>query len=332
MPRLPRGLRVRKHLGYVRRYPGVMPRAALNYAQLLALRRPMLRGVELAVTYRCNCACEHCSAAGLRAAGGAEPSAAQVLDAVRQCRRMGALNINLTGGEALLRPDLEDIVRGSGPRSAVISLATNGLLLSAERAASLARAGLSIVTISLDAAEAAEHDRRRGHPGCFEAALAAGEHARAAGLEVFFCTILMKHHLLDGQADRLVAMTRERGATLTVNMPWAVGGWENHDQVLLGDDEQAAFRALVAQPGVRWEGCSNYLKEGCPAGIEKIYITAAGEVTPCTGLHRSFGNVFQKPLAAIWAAMRAQEPFHQVNQGCLAADPDFLRRMAREAE
>ena len=224
MPRLPRGLRVRKHLGYVRRYPGVMPRAALNYAQLLALRRPMLRGVELAVTYRCNCACEHCSAAGLRAAGGAEPSAAQVLDAVRQCRRMGALNINLTGGEALLRPDLEDIVRGSGPRSAVISLATNGLLLSAERAASLARAGLSIVTISLAAAEAAEHDRRRGHPGCFEAALAAGEHARAAGLEVFFCTILMKHHLLDGQADRLVAMTRERGATLTVNMPWAVGG------------------------------------------------------------------------------------------------------------
>ncbi len=324
-PTLPRGARVRKHLGYLRRYPGVMPRAAVNYLRLLALRRPVLRGVELAVTFRCNCACEHCSAARLRAQGGQDPSTAQVLDAIRQCRGLGALNINLTGGEALFRDDLEAIVRGAGPRSAVVSLATNGVLLSSERARSLARAGLSIVTISLDAADPAEHDRRRGHPGCFEAALAAAEHAQAAGIQVFFCTILMKHQIADGQAERLVELAGERGAMLTVNVPWAVGGWEQQDQVLLGPDELETFRALVARPGVRWEGCSNYLREGCPAGIEKIYVTADGEVMPCTGLHRSFGNLHRQPLAEIWAAMRAREPFGRVNPGCLAADPDFQR-------
>ena len=329
-PRLPRGARVRKHMGYLRRYPGVMPRAAVNYLRLLALRQPVLRGVELALTFRCNCACEHCSAARLRSSSGGDPCTGQVLDTIRQCRELGALNINLTGGEALFRDDLETIVRGAGPRSAVISLATNGVLLDAARARSLARAGLSIVTISLDAADPEEHDRRRGHPGCFEAALRAGEHARAAGIQVFFCTILMKHHIADGQAQRLVELARGRGAQLTVNVPWAVGGWEDQQDLLLDAGEQAAFRSLVAQPGVRWEGCSNYLREGCPAGIEKIYITAAGEVMPCTGLHRSFGNVHSEPLAEIWAAMRAREPFHRVNEGCLAADPDFLRTLSRE--
>ena len=312
---------VRRHLVFLRRYPLIIPRVAKNYLDL-ARGRPVLRGVELALTYRCQCRCQHCSAGALRRAGlGPELTTREAESIIDQCLALGALNINLTGGEALYREDLGRLIQRARPRSTVVSVATNGILLTAARARMLSRCGARIVTISLDSPHADQHDRRRGHEGCFEAALRAGDNAREAGLDVFFCTILMKEQLRNGDIHRLIRLARGRGAMLTVNVPWAVGSWEGRDDLLLDEGEQAQFWRIVAQPGVRWEGGSNYLQEGCPAGVEKLYITAHGEVMPCTGLHRSFGDARRRPLAEIWAEMRGTPPFHRINRRCLAADP-----------
>jgi len=316
-----------KHGKYALRYAYVLPRVARNYVRLVVLRKKVLRGVEFALTYRCNCRCGHCSAAHLRD----RDRRPLPLDAVRrtlaQCRDLGALNINLTGGEVLMRDDLDELVSAAGPRKAVVSVATNGILLDAARARRLKRLGVRIVTISLDSADPEAHDRSRGHAGCFQKVMEAVDHASAAGLEVFLCTIMTPENLQSRDIYRMVDLAADRGVTITVNVSCAVGGWRKCKGILLSPEDLRVFDEIVAAPHVRWEGGSNYLREGCPAGVEKIYISPYGDVMPCNFTHISFGNVAEEPLAAIWERMIRAEPFDRIHARCLVgADRGFQER------
>ena len=316
-----------KHGKYALRYGYILPQVARNYLRLVVLRRKVLRGVEFALTYRCNCKCSHCSAAHLRDGERAPLSLEVIRRTLAECRQLGALNINLTGGEVLMRPDLDDLVRAAGPRRAVVSLATNGILLDRDHARRLKRLGVRIVTISLDSADPDAHDRSRGHEGCFRKVLEAVDHAKEAGLEVFLCTILTPENLQSRDIYRMVQLAADRGVTITVNVSCAVGGWRKCKGILLSPEDLAVFDEIVAMPHVRWEGGSNYLKEGCPAGVEKIYISPYGDVMPCNFTHISFGNVAEEPLGVIWERMVREEPFNRIHARCLVgADADFQER------
>ncbi|NLH47475.1 MAG: radical SAM protein [Myxococcales bacterium] len=319
--------RVWKHLKYPWRYPGIVPRAAGNYFRLFVLSQPRLRAVEFALTYDCSCRCEHCSAALLKKHGGPLLDTAEVCDALGQLHRLGAMNINLTGGEALLRPDLEAIVRAAHPRSTVVSLATSGVLLTAAVAADLRRWGVRIVTISIDSADPATHDRSRGRAGVFEAAMAATRHCRERGIDVFWCTILTPENAADGDLRRLVDRAGAEGLTITINYPCPVGGWADR-RFAITDELRALHAELLRQPHVRWEGHSNFRREGCPAGLEKLYLGPWGDVMPCPFIHLSYGNLRERPLAEIWRTMRSAGTFDTIRDGCpLATDPKFVREM-----
>jgi len=317
---------VGKHSRYAVRYGYILPGVARNYFRLLVLGQKVLRGVEFALTYDCNCDCNHCSAAHLRDAGRKPLVLKTIRETLAQCLELGALNINLTGGEVLLRRDLEELVRAARPRRCVVSIATNGVLLDRSRAELLQRLGVRIVTISLDSADPEVHDRSRGRRGCYQKVFEAVAHAKAAGLEVFLCTIMTPENLKSGDIYRMVELAAEREVILTVNVSCAVGGWKHCKEVLLSPEELAGFDRIVSSPHVRWEGGSNYLKEGCPAGVEKIYISPYGDVMPCNFTHISFGNVAEESLEVIWRRMIRTEPFNKIHDRCLVgADSAFMK-------
>jgi cyclic pyranopterin phosphate synthase len=116
----------------------------------------VMQSLRLSVTDRCNLRCTYC----MPAEGVPWQSTAEHLDLAEMKRALGLLaglgiqRVKITGGEALLRPDLEEIVAlaVSTPGVAEVSLTTNGLLLKS-RAAGLARAGLKRLTVSLDSLE-----------------------------------------------------------------------------------------------------------------------------------------------------------------------------------
>ena len=318
--------RLRKHLRYVTRYPGVMPRAAENYLRL-AFGEKRLRGIEFALTYSCPGRCEHCSAAFLRQEGRERLTVAEMKDVVRQCLALGALNINLTGGECLVLPELAEVIAACRPRRTVVSLATNGLLLDEKHCDDIARWGVSIVTISLDSADPAAHDASRGIPGLFDRIMRGIDLLQARGVEVFLCTILTRRNIVDGDAEAMWRLAVEKDAMLTVNLPCPVGGWAKED-VLLDEAQRAFHREFITRPHVRWEGSSNYFRVGCPAGIEKLYLSPYGDVMPCNFLHVSYGNLRERRLADIWRDILTRSPFNRVHDRCLIAeDSDFLREV-----
>jgi len=332
MTRMNRRLdRWRKHARYIFRYPGVMPRAAGNYLRLLAGRQ-RLRGVEFALTYDCPGRCAHCSAARLRAAGRARLSPEEMKDVIRQCLALGALNINLTGGECLYLPELPELIAAARPRSTVVSLATNGEPLNEARCDAIAAWGISIVTISLDSADPATHDRSRGIPGLFDNVMRGVELLQRRGVEVFLCTILTKENIRNGDAEAMRHLAVEKDVMLTVNLPCPVGGWATAD-VLLDADELAFHRELILRPHVRWEGSSNYFKMGCPAGVEKLYLSPYGDVMPCNFLHVSYGNLRERPLADIWRDILTRSPFRAIQEGCVVAqEGPILREIVEPLE
>jgi MoaA/NifB/PqqE/SkfB family radical SAM enzyme len=96
---------------------------------------------------RCNLACTYCNEFDDHSAP------VPTSDVLRRIDRLAALGsgiVTLSGGEPLLHPDLDDIIRRIRSHGAIATLITNGYLLSCERIKRLNRAGLDHLQISID--------------------------------------------------------------------------------------------------------------------------------------------------------------------------------------
>ena len=98
---------------------------------------------------------------------------------VGELAEMGCKKIHLTGGEATLRPNLEELIAYIRDRKIRATMTTNATRIDLKRAKSLAKAGLRKVNISIDSPEPSIHDRIRGVPGAWEKTIAGFEYLRA---------------------------------------------------------------------------------------------------------------------------------------------------------
>ncbi|MFH2010180.1 MAG: radical SAM protein [bacterium] len=145
----------------------------------LRRRRPFV--VNHLITVRCNLACPFCYVSGPEQRSynrehyprSAELDTAEVRDFYRQLIALDFRLIVIVGGEPLLRPDLDDLLRPLQGRI-FSSVFTNGMLL-ADRHELVRRA--SSLFVSLDAPDR-QHDELRAQPGCFDRALAGVEAMR----------------------------------------------------------------------------------------------------------------------------------------------------------
>jgi cyclic pyranopterin phosphate synthase len=115
------------------------------------LDRP-LGVLRLSLTARCNLACTYCLPDSIEPPGllSTNNRVAIITAAVK----LGVRSLKLTGGEPLLNPELEALIRAVKPLRQngleEITLTTNGVLLTADRARGLKAAGLDRISISLD--------------------------------------------------------------------------------------------------------------------------------------------------------------------------------------
>ena len=117
----------------------------------------MATDLRVSVTDRCNLRCTYCMPPeGLDWIPGDELlSAAELVRIVRLAVDQGVQEVRFTGGEPLVRPDLEEIIAGvaSLPDPPSLSLTTNGIGLTT-RAQTLKDAGLARINVSLDTLDA----------------------------------------------------------------------------------------------------------------------------------------------------------------------------------
>ena len=149
-----------------------------------AAPRPYTLVAEL--TYRCPLRCVYCSNPVELAARGKELDTDSWRRVLREAEALGIVQVNLSGGEPLLRDDLEALVAEARACDLYTTLITSGEPLERARLAGLAALGLDAVQVSF------QDDR-------------ADEARRIAGVDAL------------AQKRRVAAWVRELGLPLTVN-------------------------------------------------------------------------------------------------------------------
>ncbi len=159
---------------FIKEYHSSLIRGAITFtdnALVFFFNKKLKRGplfVNLNITYRCNATCSFCNTHELNKANVKTMTTEDVLRIVREIGEFGTWHLSITGGETLLRKDLDVIILEAKKYNMFVNINTNGLLL-AGKSKMLADTGVDSITISLDSDQAKTHDEIRGIPGLTQA-------------------------------------------------------------------------------------------------------------------------------------------------------------------
>ena len=200
--------------------------------------------LRISVTDRCNLRCTYCMPAEVVFLPREELlSYEEIARVAAVAAGEGIRTIRLTGGEPLLRRDLDRLVRllVAVPGIEEVAATTNGLLL-ADQAEALAAAGLGRLNVSLDAIREEAFDRLTRRRG-LDRVLAGLAAARAAGFRSLRINAVSIRGLSEEEIVPLAEFCRREGFHLRFIefMPLDADGSWNAEQVLSG----AAVRAIL---------------------------------------------------------------------------------------
>ena len=122
--------------------------------------RPYTLVAEL--THRCPLACAYCANPTTLVPRGDELDTDTWSRVLAEAAALGVLQVHLTGGEPLTRPDLEAIVAAARRAGLYTNLITSGVPLAAARLDALVASGLDAVQLSVQDVDAAAADRMAG--------------------------------------------------------------------------------------------------------------------------------------------------------------------------
>src|ERR1035437_147687 len=178
----------------------------------------IIHDLRISITDRCNYKCVYCRS-GSDGPQFPEMPIADYLRMVRVFVGLGITKVRLTGGEPLLRRGLVDMVRELGQMKTLtgspldIAITTNGHLL-AELAQPLADAGLSRVTVSMDAVDEERFARITRVPNAYERVLAGVRAAQRAGLNPVKVNCVLLRGFNDDQITAFGRFAREEGVVV----------------------------------------------------------------------------------------------------------------------
>jgi radical SAM protein with 4Fe4S-binding SPASM domain len=292
---------------------------------------------EIAVTYRCNNACLFCYAgcgsAGCTGApssvtGGTEMSLAETREIIRVFREDAKIPFfSFTGGEPLLRDDLEDMICFARQKELQVNLITNGILADARRAKSLFKAGLRTAQVSVEGIDAATHDLLTARPGSFEKTLEGIRNLQQAGISVQTNTTVSSVNA--AQARQFPRFLKGIGVSrFAMNLYLPPGGSPGADRAqgvngLLLPYSHAGVIIDAVHAAARSEGLVFYWyspiphchyntiarglgNKSCAAMDGLLSVSPSGDVLPCSSYPEPMGNLLTEGFRDIWFSERAR--------------------------
>ena len=322
--------------------PEAEPASEVTFKDDGDVLRPYTLVAEL--TYRCGLRCAYCSNPVHLQSFGAELDTPTWARVFREAEELGVMQVTLTGGEPLLRHDLELLVREARALELYTTLITSGIPLERERLVRLHEAGLDGLQLSIQDTDSATAARIAGVDALKQKAYVAAW-ARELGIPLTVNVVLHRQNL--ARLPELIALAESWGAERLELAHVQYLGWalENRAALLPTAAMIAEARAEIARArarlGRRMELLAvlpDYFSEtprACMEGWGRRYMVVVpdGRVVPCQAAHTlpglTFESVTTRPLAWIWresdafARFRGEEWMPEPCRTCDRRTQDF---------
>ena len=275
--------------------------------------RPYALLAEL--TYRCPLHCPYCSnPSGWKS--DIELTSDQWIKTIKEAAELGVLQIGFSGGEPLLRKDLELLIRTSRAVGLYTNLITSGLGLTEGRANSLAAAGLDNIQISFQAAAPELADTIAGVANSHANKLKAVENVKRAGLALSLNVVLHRFNI--DQVSEIIGLAENLGATRLELANTQYYGWayRNRSTLMPTQTQVETAKKNVSNSTERLAGKMKILHvlpdyfgsrpKPCMNGWGRKYLTVnpTGFALPCPTAgeipNLKFDTVREKSIRWIW--------------------------------
>lgn len=280
------------------------------------LRKGMFH-CNIQVHYRCNFHCEICDFWKEPYTDLPALSAADIRFIAEKIRPLGPQSLCVSGGEPLMHPEILDIT-ATLARDHFLVLICNGWFVTPHLAKELFRTGMYEVNISVDYANAAQHDALRGREGAFDRAVSALETLFASRTRkdqrVHMNSVVMADNL--DHIEELTRICKKIGVTHLITFYCGNRGMRQRPQ----DPTETARRLLdikkrypefVALPGFI-ERFAEAGRDGkgiadCYTGKNLFVIDCQGNITRCLDwLDKPVGNIFHEELELLMQRLHEQ--------------------------
>lgn len=276
--------------------------------------RPYTLIAEL--TYKCPLRCVYCSNPLDYARHDRELDTEAWQRVFREAESLGVVQLHLTGGEPLVRKDLEALIQEGRALDLYTNLITSGIPLTRERLQRFRELGLDALQVSVQDVAAASSDRIAGLPS-FDRKLQVARWVKELGFPLTLNVVLHRDNL--PHVDEIVALAESLGADRLELANTQYLGWALLNRRALlptrAELEHARTKAVAAKERLRGrmevlfvlpDYYSDFPK-ACMDGWGRRFILVSpdGLALPCHVAHTlpgiSFDNVRYHSLAAIWS-------------------------------
>jgi PqqA peptide cyclase len=275
--------------------------------------RPYTLVAEL--TYECPLRCAYCSNPVDYARHADTLDAATWLRVFREAEELGVVQLHFTGGEPLVRRDLEDLIAGAHALDLYTNLITSGVPLTRDRLERFRTAGLDNVQLSFQAASPDLSDRIAG-PGFFQRKLEVARWVKELGFPLTVNVVLHRANI--DQVEAIVALAEALHADRLELANAQYVGWAlpNRSALLPRRDQIERARDVARGARERLIGKMEVLfvtpdyfsdfPKACMDGWGRRFLVIApdGLVLPCHAAHTlpglAFDRASEQPLAKIW--------------------------------
>ena len=271
-------------------------------------------------TLRCNLSCKHCGSDCRRDMAQKDMPLAdflKVIDSITPHVDTHKTMVVITGGEPLMRPDLEECGQQLYNREYPWGIVSNGLAMTESRLDKLISSGLRSVTISLDGLEDS-HNYLRGNPSSFKKAFDAIKLLVAKEEFLTFDVVTCVSPRNFGEINTIKQMLIEAGVKKwRIFTIFPIGRAAINQELQLSPQQFKAVFDFISETRKAGKidlsyGCEGYLGnyEGdirdsfffCRAGINVGSVLVDGSISACPNLRANLtqGNIYKDDFMTVW--------------------------------
>ncbi|WP_151812115.1 pyrroloquinoline quinone biosynthesis protein PqqE [Acinetobacter bereziniae] len=275
------------------------------------------------LTYRCPLQCPYCSNPLDYTQHKNELTTQQWCDVFDQARQLGAVQLGFSGGEPLVRQDLEQLVAHAHQQGFYTNLITSGMGLTEQRVSCLKQAGLDHIQVSFQASDPLVNDALAGSKYAFEQKYNMCRIIKKYEYPMVLNFVIHRHNI--DQIEQIIELCLELNADTVELAICQFYGWAflnrqyllpTQTQLIRAERITNAYREKLRQqkrPCKLIFVVPDYYEErpkACMNSWGKIFLTIApdGMALPCHAarqLPMTFPNVRQQSLAKIWYESKA---------------------------